>query len=160
MTAPEDPSNESEDGARKAPEEQTEEHPEGVDDVAREGRAAQASATTELDLSQSGPVHSSRPATSSLLDDLRSDNGMEWIPQQAWLSKVSIDAAAADLKFDLAIDASGLGRPSLVAAGLSPAQVAARETLALAVTVIGLTLSVLAAALVLARTRMGGAQAA
>ncbi len=58
------------------------------------------------------------PATSSLLDDLRSDRGMGWVPTEAWLSKVTIDAAASDLSFDLAIDASGAGAPSRVMAGL------------------------------------------
>ena len=60
----------------------------------------------------------SAAATSSLLDDLRSDAGMEWIPRSAWLSKVRIDAAAAELRYDLAIDASGQGTPSRLAAGL------------------------------------------
>ncbi|CAN5693218.1 hypothetical protein BH24CHL8_BH24CHL8_11360 [soil metagenome] len=66
----------------------------------------------------------SAAATSSLLEDLRSDAGMEWIPQSAWLSKVRIDAAAAELKYDLAIDASGQGTPSRLAAGLDLAGVA------------------------------------
>jgi Uncharacterized protein conserved in bacteria (DUF2330) len=57
-------------------------------------------------------------ATESLLADLRSDRGMEWVPTDAWLSKVRIDAAAPELAFDLAIDASGAGQPSRVAAGL------------------------------------------
>ena len=35
----------------------------------------------------------SAPATESLLDDLRSDSGMGWIPTSGWLTKVSIDAA-------------------------------------------------------------------
>ncbi len=60
----------------------------------------------------------SAQASSSLLDDLRSDAGMEWIPEAAWLSKVRIDAAAGDLTYDLAIDASGQGTPSRLAAGL------------------------------------------
>ena len=58
------------------------------------------------------------PATQSLLDDLRSDRGMGWIPTSAWLTKVDIDAAAPQLGFDLAIDASGAGAPSRVMAGL------------------------------------------
>jgi hypothetical protein len=61
----------------------------------------------------------SRAASPQLLDDLRSDKGMGWVPQRAWLSKVRIDGAASDLRFDLAIDASGRGRPSLVDAGLA-----------------------------------------
>jgi hypothetical protein len=64
-----------------------------------------------------GLQHSAR-ATNSLLDDLRSDRGMEWVPAAGWLTKVRIDTTAADLSFDLAIDASGAGVPSRVAAGL------------------------------------------
>ncbi len=60
------------------------------------------------------------PASSQLLADLRSDKGMEWIPQTAWLTKVGINAAAGDLRFDLAIDASGMGAPSLQDAGFAP----------------------------------------
>jgi hypothetical protein len=60
----------------------------------------------------------SAPATTSLLDDLRSDKGMGWIPSSGWLTKVSIDAAASDLTFDLAIDATGAGAPSRIMAGL------------------------------------------
>jgi hypothetical protein len=60
----------------------------------------------------------SAPATGSLLDDLRGDTGMGWIPTSGWLTKVAIDAAATDLDFDLAIDASGAGAPSRVMAGL------------------------------------------
>ena len=57
-------------------------------------------------------------ATNSLLDDLRSDRGMEWVPQTAWLTKVAIDSSAKGLSYDLAIDASGAGSPSRVDAGL------------------------------------------
>jgi hypothetical protein len=60
----------------------------------------------------------SAPATQSLLDDLRSDRGMGWVPGSGWLTKVKIDAAAPLLAFDLAIDASGAGAPSRVMAGL------------------------------------------
>jgi hypothetical protein len=61
--------------------------------------------------------HSAR-AGKRLLDDLRSDDGMEWVPQSAWLTKLSINATAADLRYDLAVDASGRGAPSLTAAGV------------------------------------------
>ncbi|HEU5204550.1 MAG TPA: DUF2330 domain-containing protein [Candidatus Limnocylindrales bacterium] len=59
------------------------------------------------------------PASDSLLADLRSDRGMEWVPTSAWLTKVRIDASADQLGFDLAIDASGAGAPSYVDAGLA-----------------------------------------
>ena len=60
------------------------------------------------------------PASSQLLADLRSDKGMEWVPHGAWLTKIGINAAASDLRFDLAIDASGMGAPSLQDAGFAP----------------------------------------
>jgi hypothetical protein len=60
----------------------------------------------------------SAAATSSLLDDLRSDRGMEWVPTSAWLTKVAVDSSAAGLSYDLAIDASGANAPSRVDAGL------------------------------------------
>jgi Uncharacterized protein conserved in bacteria (DUF2330) len=57
------------------------------------------------------------PATDSLLDDLRSDRDMDWVPARGWLTQIRIDAAASQLKYDLAIDASGAGQPSRVDAG-------------------------------------------
>jgi hypothetical protein len=57
------------------------------------------------------------PATDLLLSDLRADAGMGWIPQSAWLTKLEVDAATSDLKYDLAIDASGANNPSLADAG-------------------------------------------
>jgi hypothetical protein len=56
-------------------------------------------------------------ATGSLLADLRSDRGMEWVPDAAWLTKVVVDSSAVGLTYDLAIDASGAGAPSRVDAG-------------------------------------------
>jgi len=60
----------------------------------------------------------SAAATDSLLTDLRSDRGMEWVPAGGWLSQVSIDAQARQLSFDLAVDETGSGHASRVAAGL------------------------------------------
>jgi hypothetical protein len=62
----------------------------------------------------------SQPASEGLLRDLRSDKGMGWVPQVGWLSKVRVDATASQLRFDLAIDASGRNQPSLRDAGLAP----------------------------------------
>ena len=56
-------------------------------------------------------------ATQGLLADLRSDRGMEWVPNSGWLTKVAVDSSAAGLSYDLAIDASGAGAPSRVDAG-------------------------------------------
>lgn len=65
-----------------------------------------------------GLLHSAR-ATDLLLADLRADEGMGWVPESAWLTKLRIDARAAEITYDLAVDASGTGTPSPVAAGLS-----------------------------------------
>jgi hypothetical protein len=59
----------------------------------------------------------SAAASASLLDDLRSDRGMEWVPERGWLTRVRIEAAAGDLIHDLAVDGSGRDSPSAVAAG-------------------------------------------
>ena len=62
--------------------------------------------------------HSSA-ASDSLLGDLRSDRGMEWVPSSGYLTKVAVDGTAGQLGFDLAIDASGAGRPSSIDAGFT-----------------------------------------
>ncbi len=59
-------------------------------------------------------------ASPELLADLRSDKGMEWVPEAAWLTKIQIDAPATDLRFDLAIDVSAAGQPSARDAGFAP----------------------------------------
>lgn len=65
-------------------------------------------------------------ASELLLSDLRADEGMGWVPENAWLTKMSINARVGDLTYDLAVDADGDARPSAVAAGLqTPAQAAA-----------------------------------
>jgi len=62
----------------------------------------------------------SAAASDSLLADLRSDRGMEWVPDSGFLTKVAIDASAGQLSYDLAVDASGSDAPSRVQAGLDP----------------------------------------
>ncbi len=57
-------------------------------------------------------------ATQRLLDDLRGDAGMAWVPRSSWLTKLQIGTTVSDLRYDLAVDASGQGAPSPVAAGL------------------------------------------
>jgi Uncharacterized protein conserved in bacteria (DUF2330) len=65
-------------------------------------------------------LEQSRRASDALLTDLRSDRGMDWLPASGmWLSYLKVDTTAGALKHDLAVDASGQGAPSLLAAGLS-----------------------------------------
>jgi len=61
----------------------------------------------------------SEAASTSLLDDLRSDKGMGWMPASMWLSYLRIGATASALHHDLAIEPVHWWiRPSAVAAGL------------------------------------------
>jgi hypothetical protein len=62
----------------------------------------------------------SEPASDLLLQDLRSDNRMDWLPtSDMWLSYLRLDTTAGALGYDLAVDASGRGDPSEVDAGLA-----------------------------------------
>jgi hypothetical protein len=61
----------------------------------------------------------SEPASNSLMRDLRSDSRMGWLPESdMWLTQVRINERADRLTHDLAIDATGVGEPNPVAAGL------------------------------------------
>jgi uncharacterized protein DUF2330 len=59
-------------------------------------------------------------ASKPLLDDLRSDKGMEWVPERMWLTYLRVAEQAEALRYDLAIHPTGTGAPSRVAAGLEP----------------------------------------
>jgi hypothetical protein len=61
----------------------------------------------------------SQTASNGLLNDLRADRGMGWLPTSSWLTKIAVDGEARQLGYDLAIDASGAGRPSAIDAGLT-----------------------------------------
>jgi hypothetical protein len=79
----------------------------------------QADRSNGFDANQRGLIQEvSEPASTTLLRDLRSDRGMKWLPERdMWLTYIRINETAANLKHDLAIDASGYGRPSPAAAG-------------------------------------------
>ena len=61
----------------------------------------------------------SEAASSSLLSDLRSDKGMEWTPNQMWLTYLRVQAAAGDLGYDLAASTRTDRSPSLTDAGIT-----------------------------------------
>jgi Uncharacterized protein conserved in bacteria (DUF2330) len=64
----------------------------------------------------------SEPARDLLLDDLRSDVGMGWMPQEMWLTYMTLDAPARELDYDLAVSATPGVTPSLLDAGVEPGQ--------------------------------------
>lgn len=69
----------------------------------------------------------SEAASDFLLADLRSDVGMEWLPEEMWLSYLNLDAPARELDYDLAVSATagisadfsdtGVSRPQVVSVG-------------------------------------------
>ena len=76
----------------------------------------------EPDLLAGGPgltLERSEEASSSLLDDLRSDVGMEWVPDEMWFTYLAVDAEARDLDYDLAVSADDATLPTLADTGVS-----------------------------------------
>jgi hypothetical protein len=67
----------------------------------------------------------SQAASQLLLNDLRSDQNMSWVPDSQWLSYLKVDATAGDLHYDLATSVDRNVRPSLVEAGLTRADLSA-----------------------------------
>ena len=63
----------------------------------------------------------SEQADGLLLDDLRSDVNMEWVPERMWLSYMTLDAPADELDYDLAVATRPGVTPSLVDAGVPEA---------------------------------------
>jgi hypothetical protein len=71
-------------------------------------------------------VSRSEQASDLLLDDLRSDRGMAWIPDDMWLTHLTLDERAGDLDYDLSASGGGRG-PSMVDAGLGVTEDRASE---------------------------------
>ncbi len=64
-------------------------------------------------------VNRSEAASELLLSDLRSDKGMEWVPNRMWFTHLPLSAPAGDLKYDLAISARSGRLPTLRDAGIA-----------------------------------------
>ena len=76
----------------------------------------------EPELLAGGPglrLERSEEASGGLLDDLRSDVGMSWVPSDMWLTYLQVDTPAADLDYDLAISVDPEVRPSRVDTGVA-----------------------------------------
>jgi hypothetical protein len=61
----------------------------------------------------------SEQASSSLLSDLRSDEGTDWVPDDAWLSYLQLHSPAGKLTYDLAVSTTPTQAASLVDAGIA-----------------------------------------
>lgn len=53
-----------------------------------------------------------------LLDELRSDEGMEWVPDDMWLTHLPLEADAEDLDYDLAVSTDADSAPAMTDAGV------------------------------------------
>ena len=95
-------------------------------------------------------IERSEAASTALLDDLRSDVGMEWVPQEMWLSYMQLDSEAGDLDYDLAVDAYG-GEPSRFDAGFELPPLSDDWSTAATVAVLGVVGLMLTAAVFIVR---------
>jgi hypothetical protein len=80
----------------------------------------------EPELLAGGPglsVQRSEQASDLLLDDLRSDENMEWVPETSWLSFLQVDTKARNLDYDLAVSDDPGREPTIADAGVAPASV-------------------------------------
>jgi hypothetical protein len=68
------------------------------------------------------------PAAALLLDDLRSDKDMGWVPAHMWFTYLQLDVPAAQLGYDLAISDQPNAVPRLIDTGITAA--AARPVVA------------------------------
>ncbi|MGH9275514.1 MAG: DUF2330 domain-containing protein [Acidimicrobiales bacterium] len=76
----------------------------------------------EPDLLAGGPglsLERSEAASDGLLADLRSDVGMEWVPNDMWLTYLQVGTEARNLDYDLAISADETTLPTLVDTGVA-----------------------------------------
>ena len=71
-------------------------------------------------------LNQSKPADDLLLSDLGSEEGMEWIPAEGWLTHLELSTAAENVTYDLSV---GVGEvsPSRVDAGLDLAPSAVED---------------------------------
>ncbi len=64
-------------------------------------------------------VERSEPASELLLDDLRSDAGMEWVPRAGWFTYLRLETEAANVLYDLSVGVDG-APPSYADAAMTP----------------------------------------
>lgn len=73
------------------------------------------------DLLAGGPglsIERSEAASPSLLTDLRSDEGMEWVPGSLWLTYLRVSTQAENLDYDLAVSVGSGTMPTLADTGV------------------------------------------
>jgi hypothetical protein len=67
-------------------------------------------------------INRSEAASAALLRDLRSDKGMEWVPESMWLSYLTVGSPASALNYDLAVSAHRDTLPTIERVGIAAPQ--------------------------------------
>jgi hypothetical protein len=67
-------------------------------------------------------IDRSEPASADLLRDLRSDKGMEWVPERMWFSYLTVGSPASALNYDLAVSAHPDALPTIERVGIAAPQ--------------------------------------
>jgi hypothetical protein len=62
------------------------------------------------------------PADDLLLDDLRSDEGMEWVPEDMWFTYLQVNSDAGTLDYDLAVSDDPTVPPTITDTGVEVAE--------------------------------------
>src|SRR5262245_33680454 len=65
-------------------------------------------------------IKRNEPASAALLDDLRSDKGMHWMPSKMWFTHLEVQSTARGLRGDLAVAPDSFVASSLTPFGLAP----------------------------------------
>jgi hypothetical protein len=98
-------------------------------------------------------VARSEPASSTLLDDLRSDAHMGWVPDSMWLTFYNVSTPARELRHDLSVSTHADTLPSARMAGFSVPAPSGEPSWWLPVLVVTAPLVLVAGGIVLARRR-------
>ena len=78
-------------------------------------------------------IERSEEASPLLLDDLRSDENMEWVPQSGWFTYLALNTEAENVVYDLAIGVEG-NSPSFMDAGFTKFEPTTRQLRAMGLT--------------------------
>ena len=105
------------------------------------------------------------PASALLLDDLRSDKGMSWVPSSMWFTYLRLDVPAGQLSYDLAVSTRSGEVPKFADTGVRATEVRAitqrqpGRALWPIVAAVGVTVLTLALLAIVKRRRPHGAAA-
>jgi hypothetical protein len=111
---------------------------------------------TVLAADQGVTVDRSEAASGTLLDDLRSDRHMGWVPDDMWLSYVRVASPAGALQHDLAVSTTVGALPSARWAGYLTRSAPPHDTWWTAPLLVGVPLVVVGGGLALVRRRRAG----